>query len=89
MTLPKAEFKLLASLLDRPRTPIKRITLHTDLEQPLHGRSVDLTVSRLRRRLRDHGVSEDLICTLHNLGYRLNADVERLPARRFRREAVA
>ncbi|MBP0617631.1 response regulator [Jiella mangrovi] len=77
--LTGAEFDLLMIFLDRPGRVLSREIL-MDL---LHGRSVDpfdrsidVTMSRLRRKLNDNGVFR-LFKTVRNGGYQFAARVER------------
>ena len=77
--LTGAEFDLLMIFLDRPGRVLSREIL-MDL---LHGRSVDpfdrsidVTMSRLRRKLNDNGVFR-LFKTVRNGGYQFAARVDR------------
>ena len=74
------EYELLLALLERPNRVLTRDVL-LDL---VHGRStgpfdraVDVAVSRLRRKLDDHGKAPDLIKTVRGGGYVLSVPVER------------
>jgi two-component system OmpR family response regulator len=76
--LTASDFRLLCLLLERPRQPITR----EQLAQLLGGaapnlRSLDTSVSRLRRKLGSSSTGEPLIRTLHGVGYMLNCAVER------------
>lgn len=77
--LSGAEYRLLRVFLAHPATVLNRDQLMTlalgrDNDQPF-DRSVDVQVSRLRRRLRDEG-GERLIRTVRGEGYVLAAEVE-------------
>lgn len=78
-TLPPAEFRLLLAFLAEPRRVIPRAAL---VERALHDRDVrcartlDVYVSRLRRRLRPQRRLPGPIGTVRGIGYVLNADVE-------------
>ncbi|TFF24956.1 response regulator transcription factor [Jiella endophytica] len=79
VSLTGAEFDLLMIFLDRPGRVLSRDIL-MDL---LHGRSadpfdrsIDVTMSRLRRKLNDNGVFR-LFKTVRNGGYQFTARVER------------
>ncbi|MDP3403493.1 MAG: response regulator [Brevundimonas sp.] len=81
LELTAGEFDLLASLLARPRTILSR----DDLMDMLKGRtadafdrSIDIQVSRLRRKLGDDPREPRLIRTVRNAGYLFTADVEAL-----------
>lgn len=78
VTLTSAEFDLLACFVQRPRRALSRdqILDHT------HGRSaepfdrtVDMLVSRLRRKLEAAGGAPDLIATVRNSGYLFSSRV--------------
>ncbi|UHD45158.1 response regulator transcription factor [Aureimonas altamirensis] len=81
LDLTGAEFDLLVIFLDRPGRVLSRDTL-LDL---LHGRSftdpfdrtIDVTMSRLRRKFGDGGVFR-LFKTVRNGGYQFSTQVERL-----------
>ena len=82
MVLTGAEFDLLMIFLERPGRVLSRDIL-MDL---LHGRtadpfdrSVDVTMSRLRRKFNDGGVFR-LFKTVRNGGYQFAARVERSEA---------
>lgn len=77
--LTGAEFDLLASFVDHPQRVIARERLmelsRTRLGDP-SDRSIDVLVSRLRRKLSDSGTPAP-ITTVRGVGYMLNAEVER------------
>jgi two-component system OmpR family response regulator len=79
--LNPAEYALLRELLDRPQ----RVVSRDELLQELAGRdaegfdrTIDLRVSRLRRRLGDHARVPTYIQTIRNEGYVLCRAVERV-----------
>ena len=80
--LTSAEFDMLACFILRPRRVLSRDHI---LDQ-LHGRqiepfdrSVDMLVSRLRKKLRTAAPGGDLIRTIRNGGYLLTSPVVRVP----------
>ncbi len=76
--LSSAEYRLLAALVDNPERVLSRDEL-LDLSQmpgtAVSDRSIDLTVSRLRHKLRDSGVGDGLIRTMRGEGYLFAARV--------------
>ncbi len=81
VALSGAEFRLLQVLVERPRRVLTRDQL-MDLTQgrehyPL-DRSIDVQISRLRRKLGDAGREPRLIKTVRGAGYVLAADVRPL-----------
>ncbi|GER01504.1 DNA-binding response regulator [Iodidimonas gelatinilytica] len=74
--LSNAEFKLLQALLDHPNKVLSRKHIlnmtHTDMDTT--ERSVDIQVTRLRRKLEQNGTRPQLIRTVRRLGYMLVAD---------------
>jgi two-component system, OmpR family, response regulator len=81
--LTGAEFDLLQVFLDRPGRVLSRDQL-LDLTRGRDGdvffRSIDVLVSRLRRKLAEHG-GDQLFKTVRNGGYQLAAKVELEQAR--------
>jgi two-component system OmpR family response regulator len=82
LELTAGEFDLLAAFLARPRTILSR----DDLMDVLKGRaadafdrSIDVQVSRLRRKLGDDPREPRLVRTVRNAGYLFTAAVESLP----------
>lgn len=77
--LTGAEFDLLASLLDHPQRVIARERL-IELSRSRLGdssdRSIDVLVSRLRRKLSSAGKAAPIV-TVRGVGYMLNVEVER------------
>lgn len=78
VTLTGGEFRLLAVLLEHARQVLTRDQL-LGLTQSRNGesfdRSIDLLVSRLRRRLGDDAKEPRYVKTVRNQGYVLSADV--------------
>jgi DNA-binding response OmpR family regulator len=78
--LSGAELDLLVGFLENPQRIIGRERL-LELARSRIGsvgdRSVDVLVSRLRRKMRSNGAEEDLIRTIRGIGYMFTADVER------------
>jgi len=79
MELTGAEFQLLKVFLDRPGRVLSRDQL-LDLTQgraaSAFDRSIDVLVSRLRRKFREAGMDE-IVKTVRNGGYQFAARVER------------
>jgi two-component system OmpR family response regulator len=78
--LSNTEFRLIHVLLEHPRRVLNRDTLldrarGKTLELP--DRSIDLCISRLRRKLRDDPRDPKLIRTIRGEGYMLDAAVRR------------
>jgi len=80
--LTSAEFDMLACFILRPR----RVLSRDHILDRLHGRqiepfdrSVDMLVSRLRKKLRAAAPGTDLIRTIRNGGYLLTSPVARVP----------
>lgn len=83
--LTGAEFDLLCAFLDNPGTLLDRAALAAlvDEKRPDAGdRSVDILVSRLRKKLGDDRGDSPLIETVRGHGYRLSAPVDRLTSAR-------
>ncbi|ATQ67243.1 response regulator [Methylosinus sp. 3S-1] len=81
IALTSAEFDLLACFAQHPRRVLTRDQLldwtHGRAADPF-DRSIDMLVSRLRRKLDAAGASGDLIATVRNGGYLLRAEVRRI-----------
>jgi two-component system OmpR family response regulator len=78
VALTGGEYRLLRVLLDHPQRVLTRdqlLTLTQGREADPFDRSIDLLVSRLRRRLRDEAKEPRLIKTVRNGGYVFCADV--------------
>jgi two-component system OmpR family response regulator len=79
VTLTYAEFELLASFARYANRPLSRnriLELISGIGADQYDRSVDVLVSRLRRRLQDSGCNLT-ISSIRNIGYALQATVER------------
>jgi len=82
LELTAGEFDLLAALLGRPRTILSRDDLMDMLKgraADVFDRSIDIQISRLRRKLGDDPREPRLIRTVRNAGYLFTAEVEALP----------
>ncbi len=79
IVLTSGEFDLLACFAHRPRRVLSRDQILDELRgrgaEPF-DRTVDMLVSRLRRKLTAHGAEPDLISTVRNAGYLLTAPVK-------------
>ena len=79
--LSTSEYRLLCVFLAHPRVVLSRERLvelaHKRELQPA-DRTIDIQVYRLRQRLRDTGEGQ-LLRTIRNSGYVLDADVRRMP----------
>jgi two-component system OmpR family response regulator len=78
--LTGAEFDLLHALLSRPGRLLSReqlLDLTGGRNSDPFDRSIDVLMSRIRRKLRDNG-GEDVIKTVRNGGYQFTAPVESL-----------
>ena len=81
--LTSGEFALLSAFLEHPRQILSRERLLTLAHGPaaeVFDRSVDVQVSRLRRKLQagaDGGAEGDIISTYRGAGYLFNAQVSR------------
>jgi two-component system OmpR family response regulator len=79
VSLSGAEYKLLRIFLDRPRRVLSRDQLMGLLEGrdwTPDERTVDIQISRLRKRLREDAREPQLIKTVRGEGYVLSAKVE-------------
>ncbi|WP_260928898.1 response regulator [Novosphingobium sp. 9] len=77
--LTGAEFDLLATFLSHPQRVLGRerlLELSRDRLSDQSDRSIDVLVSRLRRKLRS-GEAEAVITTVRGVGYMFRAEVER------------
>lgn len=77
--LSGGEFRILRALAENPRRVMSRDALLeacSGRESGPFDRTVDVMISRLRRRLRDDGGEHVLIRTVRNEGYMLAAGVE-------------
>ncbi|WP_375449442.1 response regulator [uncultured Devosia sp.] len=79
LDLTGAEFQLLQALLDRPGRILSReqlLDLTQGREVNVVDRSIDVLISRIRRKFRDAG-DEDIVKTVRNGGYQLATRVDR------------
>ncbi|MEM9230755.1 MAG: response regulator [Pseudomonadota bacterium] len=81
VALTSGEFDLLSCFVHRPRRVLSRDQILDALRgrgaEPF-DRTVDMLVSRLRRKLTAHGADQDLISTVRNAGYLLTTPVKAL-----------
>jgi DNA-binding response OmpR family regulator len=79
--LTSAEFDLLACFVQRPRRVLTRDQLldwtHGRAADP-YDRSIDMLISRLRKKLEAAGASGDLVSTIRNGGYLFTPEVRRV-----------
>lgn len=78
--LTGAEFQLLQVLLDRPGRILSReqlLDLTQGREVSVVDRSIDVLISRIRRKFRDAG-DDDIVKTVRNGGYQLATRVDRI-----------
>ncbi|MEO1495268.1 MAG: response regulator [Pseudomonadota bacterium] len=79
IALTSGEFDLLSCFIRRPRRVLSRDQILDALRgrgaEPF-DRTVDMLVSRLRRKLTAHGADQDLISTVRNAGYLLTTPVK-------------
>lgn len=83
--ISSAEFRLLCAFLNHPRQVLDRdrlLDMVQGREAHLFDRAVDNQVSRLRRKMETDSRDPKLIQTVWGGGYRLAADVRRVPADR-------
>jgi two-component system OmpR family response regulator len=83
--ISSAEFRLLVAFLSHPRQVLDRdrlLDMVQGREAHLFDRAVDNQVSRLRRKMEEDSRDPKLIQTVWGGGYRLAADVRRLPPER-------
>jgi DNA-binding response OmpR family regulator len=82
VALTSGEFDLLACFVRRPRRVLSRDQILDQLRgrgaEPF-DRTVDMLVSRLRRKLAAAGSSTELISTVRNSGYLLTSGVKEVP----------
>jgi DNA-binding response OmpR family regulator len=80
VALSGAEYDLLISFLDNAQRVIGRerlLELSRSRLADVSDRSIDVLVSRLRRKLSDQSGGEGLIMTVRGAGYMFTADIER------------
>ncbi len=79
VTLSSGEFAMLQAFIRNPKTPLRREQLCDMVqgrEQGAFDRSVDVQVSRLRRKVEADPNRPALIKTIRNVGYQFCADVQ-------------
>jgi two-component system response regulator CpxR len=77
--LTDVEFSLLEALMSTPGKVVSREEISESvLGRRFHpfDRSLDMHVSRLRRKLSDKGAAEDLVKTIRGAGYQLTVNLE-------------
>ena len=82
IAISTAEFRMLKALCDHPRQVLDRdrlLDMVQGREAHLFDRAVDNQVSRLRRKIEIDSRNPELIQTVRGGGYRLAADVTRIP----------
>ena len=82
LRLTTAEFRLLTTLLERPRRVLSRDMLLDAVSgrtAAAFDRSIDNLVSRLRRKIEADPANPAIITTVRAGGYSLTADVRRMP----------
>ncbi|HEX7645505.1 MAG TPA: response regulator [Burkholderiaceae bacterium] len=80
VALPAGEFRILKTLAENPNRVLSRdqlLDVSSGREAGPFDRTIDVMISRLRRRLRDDGGETALIRTVRSEGYLLAAKVER------------
>ena len=80
VSLPAGEFRILKLLAENPNRVLTRdqlLDVSSGREAGPFDRTIDVMISRLRRRLRDDGGEAALIKTIRSEGYLLAAKVER------------
>ena len=83
VALSAREFSLLLAFLSHPKCPLSRDRLADTVrgqDSSPFDRSIDILVSRLRRKLEGSGKEPTLIKTIRGEGYQFCADVTRRPA---------
>lgn len=80
--LTGAEFELLRELVNNPQSPISRNQLLNAAQSrdwAPHDRSIDVSISRLRKKLEKDPGRPTLIKTIRNVGYILTSEVTSTP----------
>ncbi len=78
--LTSSEGHLLVTLLDNPNSVLSRDFLFDALERTASSpfdRTIDVLISRLRRKIEDNPRNPQILTTIRNVGYLLNAEVEK------------
>ena len=79
VALRNAEFSLLVALLSSPQRVLTReqlLTMSHLHNDEVYDRAVDTQIGRLRKKLEEHGASDQLIRTERGAGYLLTVPVE-------------
>ncbi|NOQ80543.1 MAG: response regulator [Gammaproteobacteria bacterium] len=82
--LTHSEYELLKILLKHPNQVLSRDTLMIELQGYEHSpydRSIDVCISRIRRKMGENSSSQSLIETIRSVGYRFNAPDSKQNAR--------
>lgn len=80
--LTTSEGHLLVTLLENPNTVLSRDFLFDALDRTASSpfdRTIDVLISRLRRKIEDNPRNPRLLTTVRNVGYLLNSEVEKNP----------
>ena len=81
LDLTSAEFDVLRTFMERPNRTITRIEIiestHNRVSSEPFDRSVDVLISRLRKKLEEAGGRPDLLKTVRNSGYQFTARIQR------------
>ena len=80
VSLPAGEFRILKLLAENPNRVLSRdqlLDVSSGREAGPFDRTIDVMISRLRRRLNDEGGDSALIKTIRSEGYLLASKVER------------
>ena len=78
--LTSSEGHLLVTLLDNPNSVLSRDFLFDALERTASSpfdRTIDVLISRLRRKIEDNPRNPQILTTIRNVGYLLSAEVEK------------
>ena len=70
----------MVTLLDNPNSVLSRDFLFDALERTASSpfdRTIDVLISRLRRKIEDNPRNPQILTTIRNVGYLLNAEVEK------------
>jgi two-component system OmpR family response regulator len=83
INLTRNEYAMLKAFLDSPqRTLTREYLIHaTRIVEDVFDRSIDVRITRLRRKLSAGGAAVSMIITERSLGYKFNVPVERCRSR--------
>lgn len=89
VSLTRNEYAMLKAFLDSPqRTLTREHLIHaTRIVEDMFDRSIDVRITRLRRKLSASGAATSMISTERSLGYKFTVSVERRRSRATTREA--